>query len=586
MKNRFEYTRIIVFVAVVSISILFISPLSFAWDGPDGLARLSLLLKNADVIKHGRRFYRMAIASKTLGNKDESSYLKDDATRLFFMAVKNLNSSTCKINVDRKVSRWGDRKVVTLIQRWNGVPVVGAVSRMVFNRNSSFMGGVGRIAGCMAQVGEAVINESKAVQIAYKAMNIVDLDEVKYTSASEMVIEDPRGNGFIPCYKVSVKLRSEQKFEDLFISRVDGSIVARRNRIMLASKGTPSLEGAPYNINGRGNVFLQNPIEDAFPTEVALKALKGDGHLINLFFKVLSGPESDPYEIIYREDNDFTVPWAGFDTTDLHFAEVQAYYGTWRILDFYLKLGFEPRKIDGRYYKIPIVVHYRLDEEGMANAFYDGTEIVIGDGDGENYLPLSLDNDVVAHEFGHYVVDTINPFNVISGVGFSDALHEGYADYFAVASRGTAADIENDSQVAEGVRADGVPLRDIGSILPYYNIFTYNGSKEELLDDVNSDPHYLGMVWSTALWQLRKILIADYGSIDRGGRYTDRLAYGSLIYFEPTGPWGTAYVVDAYRALLEANRHIFSGDEMEHNEVVIRDVFEGMSGFPQISLAH
>ena len=62
----------------------------------------------------------------------------------------------------------------------------------------------------------------------------------------------------------------------------------------------------------------------------------------------------------------------------------------------------------------------------MVNAYWDGTQMVIGTGDAE-YKPLSADVDVVAHELTHGVVQHTAGFLYFAQGG---AMHEAYADYF------------------------------------------------------------------------------------------------------------------------------------------------------------
>ena len=70
------------------------------------------------------------------------------------------------------------------------------------------------------------------------------------------------------------------------------------------------------------------------------------------------------------------------------------------------------------------IVHYGV---GYANAFYDGSQLVFGDGDTRLTTPAAA-LDFVAHEFSHGVIDATAG---LVPVGESGAIGEGMADVFA-----------------------------------------------------------------------------------------------------------------------------------------------------------
>ena len=84
-------------------------------------------------------------------------------------------------------------------------------------------------------------------------------------------------------------------------------------------------------------------------------------------------------------------------------------------------------------------VHYDRDYN---NAFWDGTQMTYGDGDGVTFIELSRDADVVAHELTHGVTERS------SGLIYqneSGALNEAWSDIFGAlvdeATGATGADI-------------------------------------------------------------------------------------------------------------------------------------------------
>jgi hypothetical protein len=86
---------------------------------------------------------------------------------------------------------------------------------------------------------------------------------------------------------------------------------------------------------------------------------------------------------------------------------------------------FGRQSIDGRGGTVSITVHYGRDYD---NAFWDGTQLVFGDGDGQIFDRFTKPMDVMAHEYTHGVIQ----YTV--GLAYQDqpgALNESISDVFA-----------------------------------------------------------------------------------------------------------------------------------------------------------
>src|SRR5262245_638880 len=82
--------------------------------------------------------------------------------------------------------------------------------------------------------------------------------------------------------------------------------------------------------------------------------------------------------------------------------------------------------LDGRGLELVSSVHYEVD---FNNAFWDGEQMVYGDGDGKIFLPLTRSLSVIGHELSHGVVQ------YSGGLVYQDqagALNESFADVFGV----------------------------------------------------------------------------------------------------------------------------------------------------------
>lgn len=89
---------------------------------------------------------------------------------------------------------------------------------------------------------------------------------------------------------------------------------------------------------------------------------------------------------------------------------------------------YERDSYDGRGALVSLTVHYGRD---YANAFWDGTQLVFGDGDGEVFGRFTRAADVLAHELAHAVTERT------AGLvyqGQPGALNESVSDVFAACS--------------------------------------------------------------------------------------------------------------------------------------------------------
>lgn len=106
---------------------------------------------------------------------------------------------------------------------------------------------------------------------------------------------------------------------------------------------------------------------------------------------------------------------------------------------------------DGKGKGVHTTVHFG---QGYDNAFYDGKQLVFGDGDGTQFSPLSGALDVVAHEFTHGVTAHTAHLGM---EGQNGALNEAISDIFGCF-------IEGNWQMGEAIyhpNGRSQPLRDI-----------------------------------------------------------------------------------------------------------------------------
>lgn len=108
-------------------------------------------------------------------------------------------------------------------------------------------------------------------------------------------------------------------------------------------------------------------------------------------------------------------------------ADVNAVYDNGGIVRDYFKNVLGWNSIDNNSMDLILNVHYQAKYN---NAFWDGEQMIFGDGDGTNFMNFARALDVTAHELTHGVVQyTAN----LQYQGQSGALNEHFADVFGTA---------------------------------------------------------------------------------------------------------------------------------------------------------
>ncbi len=101
----------------------------------------------------------------------------------------------------------------------------------------------------------------------------------------------------------------------------------------------------------------------------------------------------------------------------------EAYDGAGITYDMFKKV-FSRNSIDNRGMRIDSTVHYGVDYE---NAFWNGRQMVYGDGDGMIFAPFTRAVDVIGHELTHGIIQNEAGLNYR---GQSGALNESISDVF------------------------------------------------------------------------------------------------------------------------------------------------------------
>ncbi|MDQ3616079.1 MAG: M4 family metallopeptidase [Actinomycetota bacterium] len=139
-------------------------------------------------------------------------------------------------------------------------------------------------------------------------------------------------------------------------------------------------------------------------------------------------PSGEDAWTIHTADNDSTLPGSPVRSADEpasgDVAVDEAYDGVEASLSLFADI-FARTSYDGKGAPVIATVHYEKD---YANAFWDGRQLVFGDGDGKVFERFTKPVDVLAHEFTHAVTQHTAGF---AYEGQSGALNESMSDVFA-----------------------------------------------------------------------------------------------------------------------------------------------------------
>lgn len=137
--------------------------------------------------------------------------------------------------------------------------------------------------------------------------------------------------------------------------------------------------------------------------------------------------------------------------------------------------------------------------------------IVLPEDSGPESVGSSMDNGVIAHEYGHGISNRLT-----GGPGRADCLTnseqqgEGWSDFFALITSVRPGDT-GETLRGIGNYSDRQPVTGGGiRRVPYTTDLTFN---DHVMDDIlnTTAPHPLGEVWATAIWDLYWAMVDIYG---------------------------------------------------------------------------
>jgi hypothetical protein len=277
----------------------------------------------------------------------------------------------------------------------------------------------------------------------------------------------------VPAFRVVLPAADPLGTFVLVVAARSGEILAFVN-LLLSAQGT-------------GTVYVPNAVQSGgVPTPAPLFDLDLSGHLSGRLVRVIDARAAEAFEP--------SLAFA-FPTSDPRFVQTSVYRALTDAGRLAESRGFPP-------FPEPLLAITNLGADGaggtgeLNDAFYDSFFglFFFGNGDGVVRANLGTDSDLIAHEMGHHVFDTLaQPLMLFtSDVGL--AIGEAVADGVAALSTG-------DANVGESVVPGQPYLRTLDNANAYPA-------------DVAADPHQTGLIFGGLLWDL--VLEPSIGAVETG----------------------------------------------------------------------
>ncbi|MDN7241010.1 M4 family metallopeptidase [Planococcus sp. N028] len=334
-----------------------------------------------------------------------------------------------------------------LQQLYNGIPVFGAILAAHVSRDgvlTSISGELAKDFGNLDMVEQSDLltaEEAKSIVLANIRAELHAAPEIVAEENPSLVIFIENGEAKLAYSSRTEFLVPEPGNYQFFIDAETGEILSSYNQIHSADpQGTDAVSSGKGVLGDKKKVRTVKNKEGSY----LLDRTRGKGILTyDAATKLLI-----PGKLWLDADHKFNAAYDG--------AAVDAHAYAGQTFDYFKKVHGRS-SYDGKGARIISTVHYGKDYN---NAFWSGSQMVYGDGDGSVFIPLSGALDVVAHELTHAVTQTSAK---LIYQGDSGAINESLSDIFGAIIEGHYSD-GPDWQIAEDIftpQKDGDALRSL-----------------------------------------------------------------------------------------------------------------------------
>lgn len=278
----------------------------------------------------------------------------------------------------QNVEKDGSSQIVRLQQEVDGVPVFGSVVVGNVAKDGTLKAVVNDAINVKGKPGlakKATLSEKKAIKLYQK---VIKASKFEVAPKAELVIY-PVKDDAVYAYKVTstVLAGKEPSRWTYFIDANSGKVLNKFDQLAHATGTTVLGTSATFNTTLSGSTYY---LQDT---------TRGKG----VYTYDAKNRTSLPGTLWADADNVFN---ATYDR-----AAVSAHVNAAKTYDFY-KNTYGRNSYDNAGARLNSTVHYSTNYN---NAFWDGTKMVYGDGDGTTFVALSGALDVVAHELTHAVTE-------------------------------------------------------------------------------------------------------------------------------------------------------------------------------------
>ncbi|MGG3564388.1 M4 family metallopeptidase [Neobacillus rhizosphaerae] len=315
-------------------------------------------------------------------------------------------------------------KHYNFVQSVQGIPVDGAKFKVHTDKNGIVTAVNGDVfpeaANYFKGALKTQLSKGAALEKAWKSINVTKEEtltnaEVGPTGKkfedtvekAELVVYK-KANDFYLAYKTNLQFIQPYPANwVVYVDAVNGNVIDSYNAV-----ADGATTGSGYGVLGDYKTFNTYYSNSTYYLYDVTKPMSGV-----IETRTASSRTVLPGNYSVDPDNQFNAVSQG--------ADVDANYYAGKVYDYY-KNTFNRNSFDNNGATIRSTTHY---SRNYNNAFWNGSQMVYGDGDGTTFIPLSGALDVVAHELTHAVTERT------AGLEYqyqSGALNESISDTFGV----------------------------------------------------------------------------------------------------------------------------------------------------------